>query len=102
MRQKYFLCAVFYEGVRDLSKNDDLGAGWNGTDRGAAVLAKSNMIFGARVWGVEGRRSEMGLDGAQGIPGMYIIFTDIHSFYRIIASFSDNVSYVISCPLDKR
>jgi len=32
-----------------LSKNDDLGAEWNGTERGAAGEAKSNMIFGARV-----------------------------------------------------
>lgn len=76
--------------------------GWNSIDRGAAGPAKSNMIFGARVWGVEGRRSEMGLDGAQGIPGMYIIFIVIHSFTLIIASLADNISYVNACLLGKR
>ena len=60
------------------------------------------MIFGARMCGVEGRRSETELDGAQGIPGMNIVFTDIHSFHRIIANFTDNISYVISCLLAKR
>lgn len=60
------------------------------------------MIFGARMVGVEGRRSETGLDGAQGIPGMYIVFIVIHSFALIIASFTDNISYVNPCPVDKR
>ena len=41
------------------------GGGRSAADRGAAGLARSNMIFGARMVGVEGRRSETGLDGAQ-------------------------------------